>query len=546
MRIISALGLGLWLLQVASASAADIAQCTEEQRHAYTPSQEDVSAHRAFDLPTLSYPFGTKLDQDFWGFVLSVRVDEAGRVACHYPSRVWGTEQQLNEKRRAIIERLGDWRYRPFVLDGQPVAAILKETLPEQEEPEKHVPLPDVPLRQVLITLERQACHGTCPIYRVEISGAGLAAFYGASYVDVEGEQAYPVPKEEVARLVERLRAIDFWSLRQEYNFPMSGPATHKLTVRMGSQTHVVEDHAGELAGMPLAVRAFEDEVDKVAHTDMWIRLSPAAIEHLKAEGYDFHAPAAGDLLVRAAGNWESRDNEAMLSLIELGVPVDRLSPQESRVTKRRSVIEEALLHERAILIEPLIVRGALRTNGKPDQTKIAAAFRAAIKSRQAGAIRQIWDAAGEMRPVLTCEDASQGMPARQRSAAALFLQYDKYRKGSWDGLPIAQRLAEQGCDIKAAGMEKTTLLHTAAEVGDAEFVRYLLVQGLDVGARGPHGHIALSWARNEETALVLLEAGADPAQMTNFRGRAASQDWPRVMAWLDARSSENRGSSVE
>lgn len=528
MRVIAVLGLlGLCFLQAAPAGAAGVPLCDEKQNRAYFPGEEDAKAHRAFSMPTLSYPFGTKLENNHWGLILRVGVDETGAVVCHDVPQ-W-TNQQLNDKRRAIINGMGEWRYRPFVRNGKPVPVILQETVPEEEQPEKHVPLPDVPLGQVRITLERQACHGDCPIYSVDISGNGLVTFQGGGYVDVPDEQAYRVPREDVARLVERMRAIDFWSLRPVYDFPFYAPATHVITVKMGAQTRSLVDHVGVMAGMPASVSAFQDEIDKVARTSMWIHLSMGAIDHLEAEGFDFRGPRAGDFLARAAGNWKSKNDQAMLRLIGLGAPIDRLSPPESRARKGRMVIEEALLNRRAILIEPLIARGALQSDGRQDQAKIDAAFRAAIKAGQLTAVKQIWDAAGDMRPALTFDASGE------KSDIVLLLAYEHYRKERWDGLAIAQWLAAQGCNLKAVSVDGATLLHRAAEAGDAEFIRYLLAQGLDI-ATPSYRRTPLIAAADEDTALTLLEAGADPSRIENFRGHAESKHWPRVVAWLNAR----------
>ncbi len=96
-----------------------------------------------------------------------------------------------------------------------------------------------------------------------------------------------------------------------------------------------------------------------------------------------------------------------------------------------------------------------------------------------------------------------------------------------------------RGCNIKAARADGDTLLHIAAEAGDAEFVRYLLTQGFDPSTAGQFNLPALGGTQDENGALILLEAGTDLARMddsgTQFRRYAEENHWKRVMDWLEA-----------
>ncbi|HEV8693032.1 MAG TPA: ankyrin repeat domain-containing protein, partial [Lysobacter sp.] len=109
------------------------------------------------------------------------------------------------------------------------------------------------------------------------------------------------------------------------------------------------------------------------------------------------------------------------------------------------------------------------------------------------------------------------------------------YQKTPWDGLQIAQWLAAQGCDLKAAAANGTTLLHIAAEAGDAASVRYLLAQGLDASTPGEYGLPALGSVTDEDVALILLEAGTDLSKLDDFARYAEGNHWLRVTAWLKA-----------
>ncbi|MEO6104329.1 MAG: ankyrin repeat domain-containing protein [Pseudoxanthomonas sp.] len=515
----------------------DTPVCNGAQLLAYAPRPEEVEANRKFALPVISYAYGTKRED--WGLQLTLRLDESGRVECYLAKDVFGTEQALNAERRAALKEIGGARYKPFLHEGKAVAAIFSEQVVEQELPGKHVPLAQVPPEQVHITLERTGCYGWCPSYCVEVYGDGRAIYHGGRYVDVEGKHDYRVPKEDVARLVESLRTKDLWSMRSEYQAGITDNPTYVLTLQVGGQSRKIIDYVGEMVGMPSVVSEFEDEVDKVAQSDRWKHLTTETVEQLKAGGFKFDSQAGAELLARTVANDDSRDEAAMLALIELGAPLV--------VTTREApgflgtpgpLVESALHNHRVMLLQPLVDRGALDTNGKRDQKKIDDAFRAAIQGGRLEEVKAVWNIPGpNSHPSLTFEDRTDDdKPVLKQSPLTLALS-PPYGDDGWEGMEIAQWLVGQGCDLKARAADGGTLLHIATNAGDARFVRYLLDQGLDASTPGEFDLPALGSARNEDIALMLLQAGTDFSLMDDdghqFQRYAKDNHWGRVVAWL-------------
>jgi hypothetical protein len=81
--------------------APDVAPCSKEQLLGYTPSGEEIEAHRNFTLPFVSYPFSTKL-RGLWGLALTARVDSNGRVACYSLKDEFDNAQPLNDQHSSI------------------------------------------------------------------------------------------------------------------------------------------------------------------------------------------------------------------------------------------------------------------------------------------------------------------------------------------------------------------------------------------------------------------------------------------------------------
>jgi hypothetical protein len=527
-------------LLISPATAADITACSKDQLLGLAPKLDEVKTHRQFTLPAVSYPFGTKMED--WGFNLVLRLDEVGRVDCfHMTDRFRERPLALNNQRQALIRALRDWRYAPFTRDGKAMATIATEFINERETPERHVPLPEVPLNKVTVSLERQSCYGSCPDYKVTVAGNGRATYEGGGYVDVVGTHHYQIPPQGVAKLVESLGAHDIWSLRPAYTAAITDSATYILTVSMGDQVHRLEDYVGQMAGMPSTVSDFEDEVDRIAGSEGWIHLSEAAVAVLKEEHFNFTSQAGADLLARSVRNEETHDDQAILNLISLGAPIEGSRPSYGFEGRHHALIDEALKNQRAILIDPLIARGALDSNGVRDQHKIDAAFRASIAGGSLALVQKIWNIRGNQpHPSLKFNDVSDEVkPVHKRVSVMLLLSHPPYEKGPWGGLGIAKWLIAQGCDMKDSKADGTTLLHIATEAEDLEFVRYLLEHGFDPSTPGRFGLPALGGAENEDVALLLLQAGTNMSKMNedgfSFRNYAEGEHWGRVIEWLKA-----------
>ncbi len=376
------------------ATAAQLPECSQQQRDAFAPEYEEVGEHRLFPLPILSYPFGIKPGTTY-GMRVTVGVDSAGRPVCvSHAAGDRSRAQPLNSKRRAILDNVANWRYRPFVKDGQAVAAIVDEYIREQETPLRIIPLPVVAAKDVEITLDRGECLGDCPVYSVDIYGDGRVVYRGDHYVGVPGRLAYEVPESDVAQLLDTLRRSEVWSMRSSYESDITDMPTMKLTLRMGNQVHAITDYAGWRVGMPIAIDDFMQQVDEVARTGPWKALSADTVARLQEIHFDFASPLGAKVLVGAVGNMNLPD--ALIDrLLDLGAPMQTVAETKWPYRGPDSAIDVALRAHRDALVDPLIARGALSTHGKPDQAKIDAAFRAAILGGQLAQVQHIWDVAG-------------------------------------------------------------------------------------------------------------------------------------------------------
>ena len=501
---------------------------------------EDIPSHRQFTVPAIGYPFDYKKKDDVWGMDLELAVDPAGHVICYQKTARWeGSPGPVDSYERKIIAELGAWHYAPFIQDGRATAVMVLERVNEYERPEHHVPLPEVPLENVHIRLQRYGCIFNCPAYSVDIYGDGRVVYDGQGSVDVTGSHTYRITPSDVKTLVDSLRATDLWSLTAGYQARITDQSMTTITVDMGSAHRQLTDYVGEMAGMPATVTAFENQIDKVAGVMGWLQLSQQAMTRLEAEAFDFTSQAGGELLLAAVSDHATDNDAAIEALLNHNAPISAISTGTYEGSESGSVLEIALKRRRSPVVDILINRGALQTAGQDDQTKLDEAFRAAIVGGKLDLVQKIWMASRRgMHPALVYDDMSLTNRPPVTGVPVTLLLLNNYDMDHWQGLDIAKWLHSLGCDLGTHSADGTTLLHIAAHANDDGFVHWLLSEGVDPSAPGKYGP-AIQSTTSESVAMTLLEAGTDLSTSADkgagFRRYAQNQHWDRVVAWLDA-----------
>ena len=127
------------------------------------------------------------------------------------------------------------------------------------------------PQDTVAMSLERQPCFGTCPVYTVRLDGSGDVHFEGRRFVRDTGTAEWRVPPEGVDSLVQEILAAGYFDLPDRY--AMGEPACGRYatdlptvitSVRIGSRRKEVHhDHGCD--GAPERLGALERRIDEVA-----------------------------------------------------------------------------------------------------------------------------------------------------------------------------------------------------------------------------------------------------------------------------------------
>jgi hypothetical protein len=122
------------------------------------------------------------------------------------------------------------------------------------------------------ITLIRSPCLFQCPYYQVVIRGDGQVTYTGYSYVKVTGEQHATIPRSDVEHLLSLFDRAHFFQLQHAYRAQIYDIPTFVVRLKTQGREMEVQDYMGEQAGMPHDVAVIENEIDRVAGTQRWVR----------------------------------------------------------------------------------------------------------------------------------------------------------------------------------------------------------------------------------------------------------------------------------
>lgn len=507
------------------AAAVELPVCGELTAELDKVFSTEADAHRLFERPSVTLRADSNPDFVRGTVSMPMHVDEHGRPVC-----VVGTDDREFFQLEAPVHADPGWRYRPFERESRAVAVIVYQPIDAQWGPMPSAS-PPAEHADTRMTLVRAGCFFECPEYAVSVRADGRVGYHGGNHAALEGPRAWRVPPALVAPLLTLARDPQLWGAQAAYHHGMTDNETIVVRVDIGGERKQIRLYPHDNAGAPLAVRRLAEAIDALPGLRQWVRVSNETIDTLQRAGFDFRSPMAGKLFQRSIATRRQTDEAALLRLIELGVPLPENEPQRP--------LEIALYRRLDTLVDPLIDRGTLLTDGRPDQAKIDAAFRAAIRGGHLAAAQRIWGIAGDRpHPRLDFDDHAIGDESVQATYPVALLLPEKP-----GNVEAARWLASLGNDLSAAGPTGKTLVQTADRADDPALMRFLLDLGADPWTLRPDDALAFSVKYGEDMAVAMLHAQLKHRPRgfqlpENYRTVAEGQSWPRVLAWLDAHPS--------
>lgn len=128
-----------------------------------------------------------------------------------------------------------------------------------------------------VVYLERTACYGGCPVYRLAFVSDGSVFFEGSNFTEERGLKRGSVDRSRFQALVQQMDASGFRSLKDEYLDDGCGQLSSDspsavVILRMGDQLKRVHHYHG-CSGFPgeKELLSLEDAIDSLTNSRPWI-----------------------------------------------------------------------------------------------------------------------------------------------------------------------------------------------------------------------------------------------------------------------------------
>jgi len=132
-----------------------------------------------------------------------------------------------------------------------------------------------------VITLERTACFGACPIYFIAIHANGRVVYRGHEYVKIKGLMYDQISADTIKHLLKEFITAGYFSLAEKYESKKDTLANGEIvetnvtdlpttitSVKFAGQFKMVQNYFGA----PAWLRIFENKIDEVAKSARWIK----------------------------------------------------------------------------------------------------------------------------------------------------------------------------------------------------------------------------------------------------------------------------------
>jgi len=441
---------------------------------------------------------------------LKIVVDEQGNVVSARP--VNGPPRFFKQAQEVEIRR----KFKPFKKDGVAFRATFEDTVyivPPERWIEPRVPFPQVKdWNSLRIRLERDGyCWGNCPRYSVEVQGDGQVEFDGSLQVMTPGHHHGRISKQAVRDLVAAFRRAKYFSLLNQYVYPISDSPKTTTAIEFDGRKKSVLDQVGTWRGLPEIARQLENSIDELAGTEKWVKGNSQTGPALLAEGWNFQADTKENRALFA--NVAARGSQALIQLCinQSGLPKTLLSCS----------LESAAARGDLPVIRLLINKG-VDPNDPPcsidfDRTVL-------MNAAQSGKVDVV-------REILKYHPDVNAKFGNDEAALAFFLE----RSPPGPDTPkILRLLIAAGADVNNRDREGQTPIFKACSQG-AEAVHILAQAGANINAKDGSGQTALMSCSNLSSVRAMIEAGAD-LTIRNADGLTAAQkarknrDLPRAI----------------
>ncbi|MFC1956146.1 DUF6438 domain-containing protein [Chloroflexota bacterium] len=127
-------------------------------------------------------------------------------------------------------------------------------------------------LNDLVITLQRTPCFGTCPVYKLTIFGDGKVVYEGKDFVRTRGRAETTISHARIEQLVSEFEKVNYFSLNDKYTERTITDAPSVITsITIDGKSKSIEHYHGDF-NAPKQLTELEDEIDAIVNSNQWIQ----------------------------------------------------------------------------------------------------------------------------------------------------------------------------------------------------------------------------------------------------------------------------------
>ena len=124
--------------------------------------------------------------------------------------------------------------------------------------------------RQVALTLERTACFGFCPIYKLTVYGNGKVVYEGQRFVKVTGTRTTTISQTAARKLIADFQKLNYFKLQDSYTGGHTDAPSAITSLTMGKKQKTVNHYLAS-PDAPTKLTELENKIDAVVNSKQWI-----------------------------------------------------------------------------------------------------------------------------------------------------------------------------------------------------------------------------------------------------------------------------------
>ena len=109
---------------------------------------------------------------------------------------------------------------------------------------------------ELIISLQRTACFGTCPIYKIEIFSDGSGIYTGTRFVENIGAAKFNLSETQMNLILTQAEAIGFANMKEEYSELISDLPTTFIQIK--------DKKIRDYTGAPKTLKNLENLIDQL------------------------------------------------------------------------------------------------------------------------------------------------------------------------------------------------------------------------------------------------------------------------------------------